>query len=230
MPRKPLAPLTHHAIPDRIFDRISKAIVSGKLQSGDRLVESAVAAEMGVSQTSVREAFGQLERHGLLVKRPRKGTYVRTWNRQDLLEVATLRSVLEGLAARLAVVNTTPEDVASLSQKIAEMKVAMKREDYDALIELDIAFHREVWALAGHQSLQQMLEGMRLQIKLSMIITRPYDVLDYATQHQLYLDALCSGHPEIAEQQAREHVMMPAGQVLGAMPDKRSVAMGIPSG
>ena len=221
-----LAPISPQPIPDMVFDRISRAIIGGKLQPGQRLNELAVAEEMGVSQTSVREAFLRLERHGLLVKFPRRATLVRTWNRTDLMEIASLRASLEGLAARLACANLTAEDSAALSATIAEMEAALQREDHDALIELDLAFHRQIWAIADHRLLAQTLDGMKLRTRLFMTIVRGYDVVDYPSQRRQLLDALRSGDAEIAEQCAISHVMEAAELALEAMRDREGLVAG----
>jgi DNA-binding GntR family transcriptional regulator len=207
-------------IPELVFDRISEAILGNKLQPGDRLSESGVAEQMGVSQTSVREAFLRLEHEGLLVKHPRRGTFVRTWSRQDLKEIALVRAVLEGLAARLATDNLTPEDSAWLAATITDMREALQQPHSMHMIELDLAFHSRIWAASGHRLLQQILDEIRLRTKLFMMLTRGHEVVDYPTQHQLLLDALHSGNPELVEQEAREHVMVTAELTWLAMPDE----------
>jgi DNA-binding GntR family transcriptional regulator len=206
-------------IPELVFDRISEAILGNKVQPGDRLSESGVAEQMGVSQTSVREAFFRLEREGLLVKRPRRGTFVRTWSRQDLKEIASVRAVLEGLAARLATDNLTPEDSAWLAARITDMREALQQPDSIHMLELDLAFHSRIWAASGHHLLQRIMDVIRLRTKLFMMLTRGHEVVDYPTQHQLLLDALHSGNPEVAEQEARKHVMATAELTWLAMPD-----------
>jgi DNA-binding GntR family transcriptional regulator len=202
-----LPSLTPQQVPDVICSTIARAVLSGRLKAGERLRQAKVAEQLGVSQASVRHAFAQLERYGLVVTRPRKGVLVRAWTKDDLIELCTLRELLEGLAARLAATRLTTEAVGSLSQRVAEMRAALERTDYEALTESDLALHAEIWALAGHVRLKQVLQDMILQIRLFMILTRPLDLPDYADQHQLLLDALRSGDPETAEQEARKHVM-----------------------
>jgi DNA-binding GntR family transcriptional regulator len=207
-------------IPELVFDRISEAILGNKLHPGDRLSESGVAEQMGISQTSVREAFFRLERDGLLVKLPRRGTFVRAWSKRDLMEIASVRAVLEGLAARLSVDNLTPEDFAWLAARIRDMRAALQQPDTANMIELDLAFHSRIWEASGHHLLQHIMDGIRLRTKLFMMITRGHEVVDYPTQHQLLVDALHSGSPEMVEREARKHVMGTAQLTLPSLPDE----------
>src|SRR5919199_1225673 len=81
---------------------IREAIASGELQPGDQIVETAMAAKIGVSRSPVREALRRLEQQGLVEAIPNRGTFVAALDEADVEEIVLLRGALEGLAARLA--------------------------------------------------------------------------------------------------------------------------------
>jgi len=94
--------LIRTVLSERIKERLMEDILHRKYKPGDRMVESALAKELNVSQTSVREALRSLVAMGFLESVPFKGIIVRSFSRQDLWEVYTVRAALESLAARQA--------------------------------------------------------------------------------------------------------------------------------
>lgn len=204
----------HKTLTEEVFQVLSDAILTGATKEGERLNETELAQKMGISRAPVREALAKLVQHGLAIQVPRKGTFVEKWGKKGLWEVATLRSVLEGLAARLASSNIEPADVSFFKGVIERMDTADQKGDARQLIDLDITFHSHVWECARHKQLRRVLEDLKLQIKLFMIVTRPSDVVGYPGQHQTLLEALCSHDPERAQRTAVEHVMDPASLAL----------------
>ena len=211
--------IRHKTLTEEVFQILSDAILTGAIKEGERLNETELAQKMGISRAPVREALAKLAKHGLAVQVPRKGTFVEKWNKRDLWEIATLRSVLEGLAARLASSNIEPADVRFLEDVIKRMDTADQEGDVRQLIDLDITFHSRIWECARHKQLQRTLEDLKLQIRLFMIVTRPSDVVAYPGQHQALLEAVCSHDPERAQRTAIEHVMTPTSLALQGVSD-----------
>src|SRR5258708_1847321 len=85
-----------------IYESIRRAILDGRYGPGDRLVESQLAAELGVSRTRIREALSRLETERLVATLPTRGHVVRRLGRRDIEEMYELRLELEGYAARTA--------------------------------------------------------------------------------------------------------------------------------
>ena len=94
---------------DVVFENLREAILEGKLEPGQRLMEVQLAEQLGVSRTPVREAIRKLELEGLVVMLPRKGAYVADVSLKDIIDVLEIRSTLEGLAAYLAAAAAYPE-------------------------------------------------------------------------------------------------------------------------
>ena len=82
--------------------RLKQAILDGSLSPGEQLVEGEIASQFGVSRSPVREAIQDLERQGYVVKKPRRGTFVTEVTPQSVIEIYTLRVLLEGYAAAIA--------------------------------------------------------------------------------------------------------------------------------
>ncbi len=211
--------LGHKALPEEVFEVLSKAILAGTAQAGEQLNETELARRMGISRAPVREALAELVKQGLAVRVPRKGTFVAKWQKRDLWEVATLRSVLEGLAAKHACSNIEPADIQFLKDVIRLMEAADREGDMRQLLDLDQEFHGRIWECARHNRLHRCLQDHRLQIRVFRIVTRLSDVVGYPRQHQVLLDALRSQDPDLAQQRAIEHVMDTASLALQGVSD-----------
>src|SRR3954452_3545419 len=97
------APAVQQALHTQVYEALRRAVVSGSLGPGQRVNEAEVARQMQISRAPVREAIRQLERDGLLVSVPRRGTIVASLSSSDVEETFTLRADLEARAIGRAV-------------------------------------------------------------------------------------------------------------------------------
>src|SRR3954449_2778545 len=91
---------TPSTLKSHIFNGIREAIVSGRYRPGDRLNESQIAREFGISRIPVREALMQLQEHGLVMNHERRGMFVTRLSEEDVQRINSLRVVLEAEALK----------------------------------------------------------------------------------------------------------------------------------
>ncbi len=196
------------SITEKVVAALRKSILSGSLKPGTRLVEAHLAAQLGVSRAPVREAFRILEPEGLVVLEPTEGTFVAKVSEDDLREIYTVRSVLEGLAMRLVAERITKDDLPKLSHIVERMEEAARRRDAERVLELDLEFHELIWSLSGHRRLQEILSNMIGPIRMFLALnTQVYeDLVDNAMEHVELLEALSSGEVRKAEKMMVEHI------------------------
>lgn len=195
---------------EQIKDHLIQLILSGQLKPGDRIVETKLAQELGVSQTPVREALRDLELLGFVVSAPFRGTQVREFSREELVEIYPIRAAIEGVAARAAATRLTNEHVLALEEQIDRMREAVEAGDCDNIVKADIAFHRIVVEASGNQLVQQFWTSLSLATSTFLTISiaqRP--LADLPSRHERVLEALRSGDPDYAEQVMRLHVEEP---------------------
>src|SRR3954453_16504089 len=106
--------LTRSVLADQVKERLLESILDGSYPPDSRIVETAVAKELGTSQAPVREALRGLEALGIVEIAPFRGARVRRLDPQELLEAYVVRSAIEVLGARLAMPRLTADDVAGL--------------------------------------------------------------------------------------------------------------------
>ena len=107
-----------YSLRGKVFDEIREGILSGKYKQQEELKEIALAEELGVSRTPVREALRQLELEGLVKIIPNKGAYVIGLTERDIRDIYAVRSELEGLCARWATEHITEEQKKELSENV----------------------------------------------------------------------------------------------------------------
>jgi GntR family transcriptional regulator, rspAB operon transcriptional repressor len=155
--------LPEHATPStlksHIYRRLRDAIVSGRYRPGDRLNESQIAREFGVSRIPVREALMQLQEHGLVMNHERRGMFVTQLNEEDVQRINSLRVVLEAEALKLCRLRISKKDAARLTEVMERMEAWTERTEMDAAA-LDLEFHRTLWEAAGNPYLTKALDSL----------------------------------------------------------------------
>lgn len=149
---------------DEVVSRIRSAIVLGKLTPGQRLTEEDLARELGVSRSPVREALAQLEREGLVVSPPNRGTFVRQLTPQEVRELFSVRAALETLAAEWALPNLVEADLRTLEDLLEQQDAARKSGGVLAVVHLDLQFHQAIFVAARNQLLLKLWGELRGQM------------------------------------------------------------------
>jgi DNA-binding GntR family transcriptional regulator len=150
---------TPSTLKSHIFHGLREAIVSGRYRPGDRLNESKIAREFGISRIPVREALMQLQEHGLVMNHERRGMFVTQLNEEDVQRINSLRVVLEAEALKLCRLKISKKDAARLTDVMARMDAWSERTEMDAA-GLDLEFHRTLWEAAGNPYLTKALDSL----------------------------------------------------------------------
>src|SRR3954464_6459559 len=145
--------LTRSVLADQVKERLLEAILDGSYPPDSRIVETAVAKDLGTSQAPVREALRGLEALGIVEIIPFRGARVRRLDTAELLEAYAVRSAIEVLGARLAMARMTDAGVAALKPLRDEMRAAGRPGDGRALAIVDPSLHEKLIQLAGNSTL-----------------------------------------------------------------------------
>jgi DNA-binding GntR family transcriptional regulator len=150
---------TPSTLKSHIFHRLRDAIVSGRYRPGDRLNESQLAREFGISRIPVREALMQLQEHGLVMNHERRGMFVTQLSEEDAQRINSLRVVLEAEALKLCRLRISKRDASRLNDIMTRMEAWTERTEMDAAA-LDLEFHRTLWEAAGNPYLTKTLDSL----------------------------------------------------------------------
>ncbi|HQU49504.1 MAG TPA: GntR family transcriptional regulator [Casimicrobiaceae bacterium] len=128
----------------RVTEALRQSIVDGEYQLGEALSEIRLAANYGVSRTTVREALTSLQRQGLIVIRPQSGSYVFLPSEEDVAEPCEFRRLLEVAALRLAHARRFNKTLTQMHQALAAMNAATEVDDPRAYSSADTRFHQSI--------------------------------------------------------------------------------------
>lgn len=193
----------------RVYNSIREKILSGYYKENEELKETAVAAELGVSRTPVREALRQLELEGLVSIIPNKGAYVTGITKKDIHDIYIIRSYLEGLCAKWACENITDEEIEALEEVMYLSDFHARRGHYDMMVELDNKFHELIYKASGSKILEHVLSDFHQYVERVRKITlsMPYRAEKSSKEHAAIVEAIKKRDGELAEALATEHIM-----------------------
>jgi len=202
-----------------VRNHLRNQIFDGTLQPGDRIVESRLARELGISQTPVREALRELEQMGLVVSYPNRGASVRRIEPRDAEEMYTLRAHLEVLGVDLLLQHLTDADLDALIGLIDEMLAAAAANDPERLTELDTSFHEYILTRSGNSLLLRTWQGISPLnwTMLTVIRLKDRNLRELAERHYPIVEALKTGDKAQAEAAIRDHVLNLGERVVGEL-------------
>jgi GntR family transcriptional regulator, transcriptional repressor for pyruvate dehydrogenase complex len=212
------------ALTDAAIDQIRNLIRSGALPPGSRLPpENELAAQLGLSRNSMREAVKALEMVRVLDVRRGDGTYVTSLEPRLLLEglglavdllqdesvlsVVEVRRLLEPAATGLAAERITDEGLARLEERLRQMDEA--GSDAERQVAADAAFHLEVFAATKNQTLLSILDGLSsltLRARIWRAVVEADAITETLQQHRAIFSALAARDRPLAEAAALMHV------------------------
>lgn len=203
---------------------LRQLIMDGELRAGDRLSEVRLAARLEVSRTPLRLALAQLEHEGLLEPVPGGGFVVRSFNGRQVLDAIELRGVLEGQAARLAALrHTGPRALGDLIACVAKLDRIVggsgspTGDEFEFYVELNEAFHNELFVLADSDVLRDAYERVLALpfAQPSFFLPAQADTSQFEPtlaagnqQHHEILNAIERGDGDEAERLARGHAQL----------------------
>ena len=210
-------------ITDDAIEKIKGMIVSGELRPGDRLPKEAVlAAQLGLSRNSLREAVRALSLVRILDVRQGDGTYVTSLEPKALLdglsfivdlhhdttvlEFFEVRRILEPAATALAAQKIDPETVADLRDHLTKVTADSTVEE---LVENDLEFHRRIAEAAGNSVLHSLIAtlcGPTIRARVWRGLTQEGALKRTLDEHHAMVDALAAGQSDIAHALAIVHI------------------------
>ena len=145
----------------KVYYYIREKILTGAIAPNERLVETKIAKEIGISRTPIREALHNLETEKLVKSIPRVGYVVERMSADDLQQICELREVIEGLAARRALEKARKRLVRDLAKNVARQEQEVSKGDLDAYIELDTQFHEIIAESSGSDRIFELVRTLR---------------------------------------------------------------------
>ena len=201
-------PLAARTLSDSLVGALRSRILAGEFPSRTRLSDVELAESYGVSRATTRAALQQLCHEGVVVAHPHRGFFVSDVSPSDVVDLLTLRGLLEGRAAAIAVRRLTDDDFARLEEIVDLIARRDYQQDIAQIRELDVVFHGLIADRSEKPILIELWSALNSRLYLMEHVCR--DILRLTSEssglrHQEYIDSLRERDPDRARRAAEAH-------------------------
>lgn len=213
----PLQPL-HQSVQmgERVYQALADGIVSGRLRPGTRLRVDAIAQQLGVSTTPVRDALGRLEKDGLITKYPYHGALVRVFKDEEVRELYELRAGLECFGVRMACRRIADSDIAWLREHQRAGMRALERGDMESYRMYNQELHAAILHASGNNLLVSTMETISRQMQV--LTARAIRVSGRPTracqEHEQLIELIAKRDAVAADKLMEHHILSALDDVL----------------
>ena len=195
---------------DQAYAALKQAIMDADIYSHPhelRLDERQLSRSLGVSRTPIREAMTLLEQEGFLRTVPRRGIFIVRKTKRQIIEMIEMWAALESMAARLATVNASDQEIAQLRTMFDEFRNSTPGEHIEEYSEANIAFHQAIIRLSGSHMMGKTIENLFIHVRAirRLTISRSDRAARSIVDHMRIIEALEGRDTELAERLVREH-------------------------
>lgn len=201
---------------DAVYNALTNDILSMAFPPGVKITEAALCERYGISRNTLREGVSLLLAHGLLVKVPNKGIFVRKLELSDVQEIFRLRELLEREAVRCIIQS---ENIPiELVQMVDLIENNCQESNWEQCVEADIQFHSLLVKSANSPRLQRLYDAIFAEVKLCIYQSRFVTQFNPngATHHRALLAALENGDIQVASAVLSQHIECALGQYQSA--------------
>jgi DNA-binding GntR family transcriptional regulator len=201
-PGRVLAP-TRTVLREQVKELLLERILAGEYEPGQRLVETRIAQEFGVSQAPVREALRDLELLRFVESAPFRGSWVRQVSREEIAQIYPVRAALEEVAARAAAERLEGR-VDELEREVVAM---LASEDLHAQVAHDVRFHELIVEASGNVPLMAVWRSLQVAACTAITaLTTGLNREEIAEMHRPIVEALRQRDAETAGHEIRAHL------------------------
>lgn len=209
------------SIVEGVYERIYERLMSLEIAPGARITIGALASDLNVSQTPVREALSRLEREGLVRKAHLIGySAAPQLTRKEFDDLYTFRLLLEPEVARMACRNMTPELLQSLELVAADMNRGKTPEQrnsrYYQFAQADAHFHEAIAKIAGNDVISHALTDQNVHLHIFRLMFHSRVTQEALEEHESLLAAFRSGDPDAACEAMHVHISRSRDRLLAA--------------
>lgn len=207
---------SYYAVKESVATRIRKLILNRTLRPGERLVQSELAEQLGVSRTPIREALHKLESDGLVKLSPNKGASVADLSLSELEDIYSIRIAIEGYGAFLAAERITEEVLERLEALLRQMKEVFEQVDRWRLLDVNREFYAVLYSCADRPRLYELimkhLDMADLYRRMAFAIDHYYR--HTIADHEELLATFRQHDPEAAERLTRNQLQQTLSNLL----------------
>lgn len=216
-PTPVVAPSERRSSPDRVADAITRGILRRHYVVGQRLIESDLTEQLGVSRSTVREALKILAASGVVEIVPHRGALVRALSLADARDLLSVLEVLIGLAARQAAERIGEGNNRALFKAAAEALISPRPTDQlDGILDERAKFYQVIFDIADNRELDRALPLPRAHLLRTQFygFLSKSDLTAMVAEYDHITAAILEGDAAAAERHSRRHIQKSAERSL----------------
>ncbi|MFI6100974.1 GntR family transcriptional regulator [Lentzea sp. NPDC051213] len=203
----------------QLADGLSERIMAGAFGPGDRLRESAIAAELGVARNTIREAVRILELTGLVRYEVNRGAVVIAPTPENVEALYTARERLETAAAART---PRPGQLEAITAAFGELVEAAETGDTGKIVDRDLAFHQAIVALLDSSRLDAFYAEMTKELRFFLtVLSKSETPEQVVAEHEVILNAIKEGDRDRAVAEIRAHIDTNAQRLKEMLGERR---------
>jgi DNA-binding GntR family transcriptional regulator len=204
--------ISHPSLPEVVKDTLRRRILNNELPAGERLIEASLAAEFGVSRTTLRAALMELKNDRLVEFSPRRGCSVARMSRAEVEDACFARYLLEAGAACEDRAVIDDQLMASLDKELEAMAEVAERGDMADIVESDTRLHSLIVEASGRARLSELwhaLDGQMGALIRSSLEFQGSDLSEVVDRHRQLVDAMRTRDRAVMAEAIRAHYLDP---------------------
>jgi GntR family transcriptional regulator, rspAB operon transcriptional repressor len=204
--------ISHPSLPEVVKDTLRRRILNNELPAGERLIEASLAAEFGVSRTTLRAALMELKNDRLVEFSPRRGCSVARMSRAEVEDACFARYLLEAGAACEDRAVIDDQLMASLDKELDAMAEVAERGDMADIVESDTRLHSLIVEASGRARLAELwhaLDGQMGALIRSSLEFQGSDLSEVVDRHRQLVDAVRTRDRAVMAEAIRAHYLDP---------------------
>jgi DNA-binding GntR family transcriptional regulator len=204
--------LRHRSLPESVHEILRTQILNNESPAGTPLIELNLAAEFGVSRTTVRVALRELQAERLVEVQPRRQTIVTRMSAEDIEEACYARYVLESAGLADVWADVRVGLVSSMTDVVRTMELASEKGDLAGIVEADIELHRLIVEAGGHPRLVELwstLNGQMGALMRSSLERQGIDMAEAVQRHTKLITSFRRKDPSVAKAALHDHYLNP---------------------
>jgi len=211
-----IMPIERSTYKDHVIKYLYDGMRENRYRAGEKILESHLAKELGISRAPIREALADMVSSGLLVYRPQVGNFVASLSSKEIIDSYVARGVLEGFSVAQGINDFTEKDLSRLEDMAHKMEIYAREGKRKALIDIGQLFHEELFSHCTNA--QVVLFTKQLSLKLHMLFykhwSRVYSPDEIRDRHLDIIDTLRKKDAVKVEMLIREHYIETGQKII----------------
>lgn len=219
-----LSHIQRKTLPHEVAERLRQLILDGHFEPGQRIQETTLSEQLGVSRTPLREAFKVLATEGFLELLPHRGAVIASLDAEDLDHMFTVLGALEGLAGELACTNISEQELDEIRNLHESMFKCYKQRRRAEYFRINRLIHEKIIAAAANPVLSNIYANLSGRIRRARYTPNVSDATwaQAAQDHEMILDALMARNPNRLHAILRQHLAHKKDGVKAALYPERN--------